>query len=95
MNNSCTMQSPANIADHRQILTISETVKRAKSEGYPLSEYTLRRALRCGAIPCRTVGKKYLIAWQNVVKWLLCEDGQDNAPTAPMPVPAGIRRIPE
>ena len=95
MNNSCIMQSPANIADHRQILTISETVKRAKSEGYPLSEYTLRRALRCGAIPCRTVGKKYLIAWQNVVKWLLCEDGQANAPTAPMPVPAGIRRIPE
>ncbi|MDD6987663.1 MAG: hypothetical protein PUI53_10475 [Butyricicoccus porcorum] len=79
----------------KQILTIQETVSRAKQEGMPVSEYTLRRALRCGAIPCRTVGKKYLIAWQNVVKWLLCEDGQDNAPTAPMPVPAGIRRIPE
>ena len=81
--------------NNNNILTISETVKRAKAEGYPLSEYTLRRALRSGAIPCRTVGRKYLIAWQNVVKWLLCEDGQDNAPTAPMPAPAGIRRVPE
>ena len=79
----------------KQILTIQETVSRAKQEGMPVSEYTLRRALRCGAIPCRTVGKKYLIAWKNVVKWLLCEDGQDNAPTAPIPVPAGIRLIPE
>lgn len=95
MNNSCTMQLPANIADHRQILTISETVKRAKSEGYPLSEYTLRRALRSGAIPCRTVGRKYLIAWKNVVKWLLCENGQDNKPIDLVSVTSGIRRVPE
>ena len=80
---------------NNNILTISETVKRAKAEGYPLSEYTLRRALRSGAIPCRTVGRKYLIAWQNVVKWLLCEDGQDNAPVTLAPATAGIRRVPE
>ena len=79
----------------KQILTIQETVSRAKQEGMPVSEYTLRRALRCGAISCRTVGKKYLIAWQNVVKWLLCEDGQDNAPVTLAPATAGIRRVPE
>ncbi|MCD8355065.1 MAG: hypothetical protein LUE11_00630 [Clostridia bacterium] len=91
MSNSSMIQSFDNT--ERQILTISETVSRAKSEGYPLSEYTLRRALRSGSIPCRTVGRKYLIAWQNVVKWLLCEDGQDNAPVALTPATVGIRRI--
>lgn len=81
--------------NNNNILTISETVKRAKAEGYPLSEYTLRRALRSGAIPCRTVGRKYLIAWQNVVKWLLCENGQDNKPIDLVSVTSGIRRISE
>lgn len=92
MNNSFAIRSFDNT--ERQILTISETVKRAKSEGYPLSEYTLRRALRSGAIPCRAVGRKYLIAWNNVVRWLLCEDGQDNEPMCTAPAsPAGIRRV--
>lgn len=48
--------------------------------GMPLSEYTLRRALRTGAIPCRVLGKKYLIAWPNVENWLMCIDGADNTP---------------
>ena len=77
----------------KQILTIQETVFRAKSEGFPISEYTLRRAVRSGAIPCRIVGKTYLNAWQNVKRWLLCEDGQDNAPVTLAPAAAGIRRI--
>lgn len=67
----------------KSILTIQETVNRAKERGMPISEYTLRRALRSGAIPCRLVGRKYLIAWPNVERWLLCTDGSDNAaPTA-------------
>lgn len=62
----------------KSILTIKETVERAKARGMPISEYTLRRAIRSGAIPCRIIGKKYLIAWQNVERWLNCEDGADN-----------------
>lgn len=78
----------------KQILTITETVARARQDGFPVSEYTIRRAVRSGAIPCRIVGKTYLIAWQNVKRWLLCEDGQDNAPVTPIPsAAAGIRRI--
>lgn len=78
----------------KQILTIQETVTRTRQEGFPVSEYTIRRAVRSGAIPCRIVGKTYLIAWQNVKRWLLCEDGQDNAPVTPIPsAAAGIRRI--
>lgn len=62
----------------KAILTIKETVERSQERGMPLSEYTLRRALRTGAIPCRVLGKKYLIAWQNVENWLMCADGADN-----------------
>ena len=66
----------------KAILTIKETVERSQERGMPLSEYTLRRALRTGAIPCRVLGKKYLIAWQNVENWLMCADGADNAPVS-------------
>lgn len=64
----------------KSILTIQETVVRARNSGMPISEYTLRRALRSGAIPCRTVGRKYLIAWPNVERWLMCSDSADNSP---------------
>lgn len=64
----------------KSILTIKETVERAKARGMPISEYTLRRAIRSGAIPCRIIGKKYLIAWHNVERWLNCDDGADNIP---------------
>lgn len=64
----------------KTVLTIKETVQRAKARGMPISEYTLRRAIRSGAIPCRIVGKKYLIAWPKVERWLMCEDGADNTP---------------
>lgn len=62
----------------REILNIQETLARAAQEGIPISEYTLRRALRSGAVPCRIVGRTYLIAWSNFIKWLMCEDGSDN-----------------
>ena len=79
----------------KQILTITETVARARQDGFPVSEYTIRRAVRSGAIPCRIVGKTYLIAWQNVKRWLLCEDGQDNKPIVFASAAAGIRRVSE
>lgn len=74
----------------KQILTINETVQRSRERGMPLSEYTLRRAIHTGAIPCRVVGRKYLIFWPNVQKWLMCPDGGDN--TLPESS-AAIRRI--
>ena len=80
MSGSNGMQRVENSSGMRQILTIQETVKRCKVTGYPISEYTLRRAVRSGSIPCRIVGKTYLIAWRNVERWLLCDDGQDNPP---------------
>ena len=66
----------------KQVLTIKETVARSKECGMPISEYTLRRALNKGAIPCRIVGRTYLILWSNVENWLLCKDGGDKIGTA-------------
>ena len=74
----------------REINGLKGTVARARSAGYDLSEYTLRRAVRSGAIPCRVVGRTYLLAWSNVLRWLMCEDSSDNAPVSDC---GGIRRV--
>lgn len=42
---------------HRDILNIKEAAARAKAEGMNISEYTLRRIIRTGKIPCRIVGR--------------------------------------
>lgn len=65
-------------ATNTDILKIRDAVIRAKSCGMDISEYTLRRAIHSGKIPCRIIGKTYLISWQNLVKWVTCETGCDN-----------------
>ena len=74
------------------VVTIREAVQRAKSEGLRVSEYTLRRWLKTGAIPARNIGKKVLIYYPNLVKYIQCEDGCDNAPATVISGP-GIRRV--
>lgn len=56
------------------IVNMKEAVQRAANCGIHLTEYTLRRAIRSGQLPCRIVGRTYLIAWDNLVRWLNCED---------------------
>lgn len=60
------------------MLTIREAVRRAKAEGLPISEYTLRLWIKTGAIPVRWVGQKALLFYPNLVRYLQCEDGADN-----------------
>ena len=62
------------IFEKAEIMNIQQTVQKARREGIPLSSYTLRRAIHSKEIPCRVVGRTYLILWSNVVKWLKCED---------------------
>ena len=62
-----------------EVLKINEAVARAKENGMPISEYTLRRAIRSGQLPCRIVGRTYLITWTNLVNWVSCADSCDNA----------------
>lgn len=64
----------------KDIMNIQETLSRAHEQGISMSEYTLRRAIKSGAVPCRIVGRTYLISWANVMRWLMCEDGADNTP---------------
>ena len=63
------------------VMTIRESVLRAKAEGLPVTEYTLRRWIKTGAIPVRTVGSKVLLYYPNLVTILRCDNGADNAPT--------------
>lgn len=73
------------------VLTIRETVQRARADGLPISEYTLRQWVRTGAIPTRKIGQKALLFYPNLVRYLQCEDGCDNAPATV--VTTGIRRV--
>lgn len=63
---------------HRDILNIKEAAARAREEGINISEYTLRRIIRTGKIPCRIVGRTYLISWEKLMNWVNCVDGCDN-----------------
>lgn len=74
------------------VVTIREAVQRAKSDGVPVSEYTLRLWVKNGAIPVRKVGQKVLLYYPNLVRYLQCEDGKDNHPATLVGTP-GIRRI--
>lgn len=74
------------------VLTIREAVQRAKADGLPVSEYTLRQWVRTGVIPSRKAGTKTLLFYPNLVRYLQCEDGADNKPATVAAAP-GIRRV--
>ena len=62
------------------VVTIRQAVERSKADGLPVTEYTIRRWIKTGAIPVRTVGSKVLLYYPNLQKFLRCEDGADNVP---------------
>lgn len=74
------------------INTVPKLAQRAKAEGLPISEYTIRRLIKTGAIPARYIGLKQLASYSAIVRYFMCEDGQDNTP-APVVTGSGIRRI--
>jgi excisionase family DNA binding protein len=74
------------------VLTIRETVQRAKADSLPVTEYTLRRWIKTGSIPYRSVGRKVLIYYPNLTRYLMAADGTDFIPTTNESVP-GIRRV--
>lgn len=74
------------------VVTIREAVQRARADGLPVSEYTLRQWVKTGAVPARKVGQKALLFYPNLVRFLQCEDGADNTHATVAAVP-GIRRV--
>lgn len=77
-------------AVQKEVAGIKATAQRLTSEGYPITEYSLRRAVKEGRIPAREVGRKVFVSYTNVLKWLTCENGQDNTPPA---AAGGIRPV--
>ena len=72
------------------MVTIRQAVERLKEDGLPLSEYALRILVKRGAIPVRYAGQKALIYYPNVISYIQCADGCDNAP-ATVAAASGIR----
>lgn len=79
-------------ANMSKVLTVREAVQRAKQDGFPVSEYTLRQWIRTGAIPVRKAGTKILLFYPNLLRYLQCEDGGDNK-SATTAAASGIRRV--
>ena len=72
------------------VVTIREAVARARSEGLPVSEYTLRRWVRIGVVPIRKAGAKQLLFYPNLVQYLRCEGGGD---VQPIQAETGVRPL--
>lgn len=72
--------------------TVPQHAKRAKAEGIPISEYTIRRLIKQGIIPARYIGNKPVFSYSALLRYLSCEDGSDNNTTTVVPL-GGIRRI--
>ena len=73
--------------------TVPQHSKRAKSEGLPVSAYTIRRLIKQGVIPARYIGTKPVFSYSALLRYLSCEDGADNIQTASQVAAPGIRRI--
>ena len=61
------------------VLKIRELVRKANQCGMSITDYTIRRAIRQGKLPCRKLDRTYLIPWKLFVHWIMCEDDCDNA----------------
>ena len=55
------------------VMNMKQTVERAKASGINISEYTLRRAIRTRQLPCKVIGRTYLISWEGFLRWVNCE----------------------
>ncbi len=75
------------------VVTIRQAVQRARGDGMPISEYTLRQWVKSGAIPVRKVGQKVLLYYPNLLRYLQCEDSKPTPPNAVETTPGIIRRV--
>lgn len=64
------------------VLTIRQAVGRAKDEGYPVSEYSLRAWIRSNQIPTVQAGNRVLLYYPNLLRFLRCEGGGQDPRTA-------------
>lgn len=65
----------------RDMMHPREIVKRLYDDGIGgLTEYTLYKLLKSGAIPARKPGRCYIVSYANVLNYLQCAGGGDITP---------------
>lgn len=64
------------------VLTIRAAVARAKDEGLPVSEYTLRSWIKSGRVPVVYAGTRALVYFPNIVNYLQNGDPIQTPPVA-------------
>ena len=74
------------------INTVPKLAQRAKVDGLPISEYTIRRLIKTGVIPARYIGQKPVASYSAIVRYFSCVDGCDNS-FAATATGSGIRRL--
>lgn len=74
------------------INTVPKLAQRAKADGLPVSEYTIRHLIRQGILPARYIGPKAVASYSALVRYFSCADGCDNTP-ATAGTGSGIRRV--
>ncbi len=65
------------------VLTIRAAVARAKEDGLPVSEYTLRGWIKAGRVPVVYAGTRALVYYPNILQYIKTGD-----PIQPPPVAA-------
>lgn len=54
----------------KNTLTIPEAAARLREEGLPLGEHALRTFVRRGEIPSIKLGRKYLLYYPNILRFI-------------------------
>lgn len=65
----------------QNLLSINQTLRRAKARGIGCTEYALRKWVKAGELPSRQSGNKTLIYWPAFVKFVT-NSAEEKAPCA-------------
>lgn len=87
------MTNPVNEVKSGDILTMRQTLERAKAEELPVSAYALRQWIATGAIPAQRINRKVFIYWPNVLNFFACADGVGSAKTVEPDTYGEIRKV--
>ena len=74
------------------VLTIRAAVTRAKEDGLPVSEYTLRGWIKTGRVPVVYAGTRALVYYPNIVKYLQTGELIQPPPVVPETKKSYLRR---
>ena len=71
---------------HTKVFGISGLARYASQQSYSISTYLIKKAIKDGQLPCRIVGKAYLITWENFEKWISSPQNGVFVSILPLPI---------